>query len=93
MLSEASDPGGAASALGWVHEAVLRDYPSLAGFDVYAAGPPALIEAIRASFPQHGLSADRLHFDSFDYAPRGLNACQPLRQILNRSRSSLAMRG
>jgi CDP-4-dehydro-6-deoxyglucose reductase, E3 len=36
---------------------------------VYAAGPPAMIEAIRASFPRHGLLAGRLYFDSFDYAP------------------------
>ena len=52
------------------HEAVLADYPNLGAFDVYAAGPPAMIEAIRASFPARGVTADRLHFDSFDYAPR-----------------------
>jgi CDP-4-dehydro-6-deoxyglucose reductase len=56
--------------LGWVHEAVLADHRSLETFDVYAAGPPALIEAIRATFPARGLQEDRLHFDSFDYAPR-----------------------
>ena len=56
--------------LGWVHEAVLADHPDLTGFEVYAAGPPAMIEAIRASFPDHGLDRDRLYFDSFDYAPR-----------------------
>ncbi len=56
--------------LGWVHEVVLQDYPRLEGFDVYTAGPPALIEAIRANFLSHGLSEDRLHFDSFDYAPQ-----------------------
>lgn len=55
---------------GWVHDAVLADYPNLGTFDVYAAGPPAMIEAIRASFPARGLAEDRLHFDSFDYAPR-----------------------
>jgi len=44
-----------------VHEAVLADYPDLSPFDVYAAGPPALIEAVRAKFP-------RVFFDSFDYA-------------------------
>jgi CDP-4-dehydro-6-deoxyglucose reductase, E3 len=49
---------------GWVHEAVLADYPNLESFDVYAAGPPALIEAIRATFPRQ----DRLYFDSFDYS-------------------------
>lgn len=55
--------------LGWVHEAALADHPSLAGFEVYVAGPPALVEAIRATYPARGLSEDRLHFDSFDYAP------------------------
>lgn len=63
--------GGATEALrsGWVHEAVLADHPDLTDYDVYAAGPPAMIEAIRASFPAHGLVPDRLVFDSFDYAP------------------------
>ena len=69
VLSEAGDAGATHRRLGWVHEAVLQDYPRLDEFDVYAAGPPALIEAIRASFSRQGLSEDRLHFDSFDYAP------------------------
>jgi CDP-4-dehydro-6-deoxyglucose reductase len=57
---------------GWVHEAVLADVPCLAEFDVYAAGPPAMIEAIRSTFVAHGLPASQLHFDSFDYAPDAL---------------------
>lgn len=61
VLSEATGTG---SRTGWVHEAVLADYPNLALHEVYAAGPPALIEAIRATFPRQ----DRLFFDSFDYA-------------------------
>jgi CDP-4-dehydro-6-deoxyglucose reductase, E3 len=52
-----------------VHEAVLADHPDLSAFEVYAAGPPALIEAIRSTFPRQGLSPERLYFDSFDYAP------------------------
>ena len=28
-----------------------------------------MIEAMRAHFPRHGLSTERLYFDSFDYAP------------------------
>lgn len=63
-------PDAAGHACGWVHEAVLAQHPDLSGYEVYAAGPPAMIEAIRAQFPAHGLAADRLHFDSFDYAPR-----------------------
>jgi CDP-4-dehydro-6-deoxyglucose reductase len=54
---------------GLVHEAVLADHASLEDFEVYAAGPPAMIEAIRAAFPARGLAAGRLYFDSFDYAP------------------------
>src|SRR5579862_2006545 len=69
VLSEATATEAAHTRVGLVHEAVLADHPDLCGFEVYAAGPPAMIEAIRASFPQHGLPAERLYFDSFDYAP------------------------
>ena len=69
VLSEASAAEAAHHRAGWVHEAVLADYPELARFEVYAAGPPAMIEAMRTHFPRHGLSTERLYFDSFDYAP------------------------
>ena len=69
VLSEASAAEAAHHRAGWVHEAVLADYPDLARFEVYAAGPPAMIEAMRTHFPRHGLSTERLYFDSFDYAP------------------------
>jgi CDP-4-dehydro-6-deoxyglucose reductase, E3 len=69
VLSEAAGAEASAYRQGFVHQALLADYPDLGGFEVYAAGPPAMIEAIRASFPRHGLAAERLYFDSFDYAP------------------------
>src|SRR3984957_13193486 len=67
VLSEPSPewPG----ARGWVHEAVLRNIGDLHGYDVYAAGPPAMIAAVRREFAARGIAADRLFFDSFDYAP------------------------
>lgn len=55
---------------GWVHSAVLDDHPTLTAFDVYASGPPAMIEAARSEFAARGLPADQFFFDSFDYAPR-----------------------
>jgi CDP-4-dehydro-6-deoxyglucose reductase len=67
VLSEPGAPGEWRTGL--VHEAVLADHPTLAPFEVYAAGPPAMVEAIRATFPSRGLPDDRLHFDSFDFAP------------------------
>ena len=69
VLSEASAAEARHHLSGWVHEAVLATHADLSGFEVYAAGPPGMIEAIRASFPRHGLPPERLYFDSFDYAP------------------------
>lgn len=54
---------------GRVHEAVLQDHPDLAAWAIYAAGPPAMIDAIQASFPAQGARPEALHLDAFDYAP------------------------
>jgi CDP-4-dehydro-6-deoxyglucose reductase len=66
---ESPDAKGGIVRGGLVHEAVLANHPDLAGFDVYASGPPAMIEAIRTEFARHGLPREQLFFDSFDYAP------------------------
>lgn len=77
VLSDAPDgTPGWQGRRGVVHEAVLADHRDLAGFDVYASGPPAMIEAIRSSFPDHGLPRQQLYFDSFDYAPDTLARLQ-----------------
>jgi CDP-4-dehydro-6-deoxyglucose reductase, E3 len=60
---------------GLVHETVLAEVGErLADFDVYASGPPAMIESIRHEFVERGLPRDQLFFDSFDYAPDTLAA-------------------
>ena len=69
VLSEAEDDWQGET--GWVHEAVLRQYPELDGFEVYASGPPPMIDAIRAAFPDRGLREGRLYFDSFEYTSDG----------------------
>jgi CDP-4-dehydro-6-deoxyglucose reductase, E3 len=53
---------------GWVHEAVAADYPDLSGHEVYASGPPPMIEALKAAVKKHGLPEDRLYYDSFEFA-------------------------
>lgn len=67
VLSQASSIGAPHQQLGWVHEAMLAEHPDLSAHEVYAAGPPALIEALRLRAATHG--ANNLYFDSFDYAP------------------------
>jgi CDP-4-dehydro-6-deoxyglucose reductase, E3 len=53
---------------GFVHEIVLKRYPSLAGREVYMSGPPVMIQAGKRAFGGAGLDADHLFYDSFDYA-------------------------
>jgi CDP-4-dehydro-6-deoxyglucose reductase len=62
---------------GWVHEAVLADYPDLRYHSIYAAGPPQMVEAIRTAFPAAGAAIERLYFDSFDFAPDAARAYAP----------------
>lgn len=57
---------------GWVHEALLEQYPTLAGYDVYMAGPPPMIEAARKAFSAAGLPEEQLFFDSFEFSPQTL---------------------
>jgi CDP-4-dehydro-6-deoxyglucose reductase, E3 len=57
---------------GWVHAAALADHPDIARFDVYASGPPVMVETIRSEFTEHGLPVEQLFFDSFDFAPDAL---------------------
>jgi CDP-4-dehydro-6-deoxyglucose reductase len=58
--------------VGLVHEAVLRDFETLADVEVYASGPPAMVAAVRREFAARGAPAERVYFDSFDYAPDAL---------------------
>ena len=69
VLSDPQPGDGWRGRAGLVHEVVLEDIPQLLEYDVYAAGPPAMIEAIRTTFAAHGLPPEQLFFDSFDYAP------------------------
>ncbi len=57
-----------AGRTGWVHEAVMEDFPDLSGHDLYMAGPPPMVNAGRAAFIAAGMPEGHMHFDSFDYA-------------------------
>ncbi len=53
---------------GWVHEALLADYPDLSGYEVYMSGPPPMIDAAKPRFAAAGLAEDALCSDAFDFA-------------------------
>lgn len=68
VLSEPSV--GWTGQAGWVHEVALESLGTRA-FEVYAAGPPAMIVALRGAALACGLPPERLHVDVFDYASDG----------------------
>ena len=53
---------------GFVHNAVLEDFENLSEFEVYASGPPVMVQAIRQQFADARMNPDHLYYDSFDYA-------------------------
>ena len=57
-----------AGRTGLVHRVVLEDHADLSGFQVYACGAPAMIDAAKADFVAAGLPEDEFYADSFTYA-------------------------
>ncbi|MGE5240385.1 MAG: 2Fe-2S iron-sulfur cluster-binding protein [Bacteroidota bacterium] len=54
---------------GLVHEAILQDFPDLAGLEVYACGSVGMVESANTAFRQKGLAEDRCFSDAFIFAP------------------------
>jgi len=68
VLSDAENLNGWKGKTGFVHEAVLEDHADLSEHDIYACGPPPMINAVVESFPEQGLDKKRLFSDSFEFA-------------------------
>ena len=68
VLSDIENLNGWTGKTGFVHQAVMEDHNDLSGHDVYACGPPPMINAIVESFPANGLDKERLYSDSFEFA-------------------------
>ena len=67
VLSEPAADDSWTGETGWVHESVLRQFPNLKDLEVYASGPPPMIDAARTAFAANGLSETRLFYDSFEF--------------------------
>ncbi len=51
---------------GFVHRAVMEDFPDLSGHQIYACGVPIMVDSARADFTQKcGLALDDFFADSF----------------------------
>ena len=70
VLSHATPEDAWTGRTGLVHEAILADYPDLAGHRIYACGSVKMVEAAQPAFAKHGLSSDDCFSDAFKLAPR-----------------------
>ncbi|KPK39646.1 MAG: CDP-6-deoxy-delta-3,4-glucoseen reductase [Gammaproteobacteria bacterium SG8_47] len=68
VLSEPLAEDGWKGRIGWVHEAILEDFADLSEFEVYACGPPPMIEAAGVGFAARGLNLEHFYYDSFEFA-------------------------
>jgi CDP-4-dehydro-6-deoxyglucose reductase len=69
VLSEPQPDDAWPGRTGFVHEAVLADFKDLSGYQLYACGAPAMIDAARRDFTTlRGLPENEFYADSFVYA-------------------------
>jgi CDP-4-dehydro-6-deoxyglucose reductase len=66
VLSEAAPEDAWTGRTGFVHQAVMADFPSLAGHQVYACGAPVVVESAQRDYTALcGLPAEEFFADSF----------------------------
>jgi CDP-4-dehydro-6-deoxyglucose reductase len=65
VLSDALPEDRWQGRTGFVHQAVLDDFPDLSGYQVYACGAPAMTDLARATFVERGLPEDEFYCDAF----------------------------
>ena len=69
VLSEPAASDAWNGRTGFVHQAVLADFPDLAGYQVYACGSPVMIDAAKKDFvEQCGLPEEEFFADAFTFA-------------------------
>jgi len=69
VLSEPAADDAWPGRTGFVHRAVMEDFPDLSGYQVYACGAPPMIDAARRDFTTlRGLPEGEFYADSFTYA-------------------------
>jgi CDP-4-dehydro-6-deoxyglucose reductase, E3 len=69
VISDALPQDGWTGRTGFVHQAVLEDFPDLSGHQVYACGAPIVVESAREQYTAlAGLPAEEFFADSFTSA-------------------------
>ncbi|OYT93473.1 MAG: CDP-6-deoxy-delta-3,4-glucoseen reductase [Burkholderiales bacterium PBB3] len=66
VVSDASESDAWSGRTGFVHQAVMQDFPDMRAYQVYACGAPIVVESARADFVALcGLDSDEFFADAF----------------------------
>lgn len=68
VLSEPAAGDEWTGRTGFVHQAVLADFPDLSGYQVYACGSPLMIEAAKRDFVAQGMPEEEFFADAFTFS-------------------------
>jgi CDP-4-dehydro-6-deoxyglucose reductase len=67
VLSSPNANNGSNFRTGYVHDAIVSDFSDLSQFDIYASGPPAMVEAGKEAFEKQQLPLSQYYSDAFDF--------------------------
>lgn len=70
VLSEPMEEDSWEGKTGFVHDAILEDINDFSDKDIYASGPPIMVQSVHKSFLEHGLNEERLYSDAFEFAAK-----------------------
>ncbi len=65
VISDALPEDAWSGRTGFVHRAVLQDFPDLSAYQVYACGAPIVVDSARAAYLEAGLPEEEFYADAF----------------------------
>ena len=65
VISDALPEDAWCGRTGFVHQAVLQDFPDLSPYQVYACGAPIVVDSARVAYAQASLPTDEFYADAF----------------------------
>ncbi|MDH5517015.1 MAG: CDP-6-deoxy-delta-3,4-glucoseen reductase [Gammaproteobacteria bacterium] len=68
VLSDAEQADDWQGQTGFVHEAVIKQFTDLSGFDIYMSGPPPMVNAAKQAFLAQGAKPEQMYSDAFEYS-------------------------
>ena len=67
VLSDPKEEDNWTGRTGYVHNAIMEDYPDLSQYEVYGSGRPEMVYAGRDEFVKNNLDLDHYFSDAFEY--------------------------